>query len=105
MAQEHGGALRVGNPGNVGGGRAAAERRRVRVQRDEAIDDAVTGHIEKLSAIMGQLVDEAGGDQYRRFARGDSGDTVHGLSFISQGVSRGGRDSGAALDSAGPARA
>ncbi len=48
VAQEHGGALRVGNPGNVGGGRAAAERRRARAERDEAIDDAVAGHIEKL---------------------------------------------------------
>ena len=43
----------------------AAERRRARAQRDEAIDDAVAGHIEKLSAIMGHLVDEAGGEQYR----------------------------------------
>ncbi len=30
-----------------------------------AINDAVTGHIEKLSTIMGRLVDEAGGEQYR----------------------------------------
>ena len=30
-----------------------------------AIDDAVTGHIEKLSAIVGQLVEEANGEQYR----------------------------------------
>ncbi len=44
---------------------AHAERRRARAVRDEAIDDAVTGHIEKLSAIMGQLVEEAGGEQYR----------------------------------------
>ncbi len=29
-----------------------------------AINDAVTGHIEKLSTIMGNLV-EAGGEQYR----------------------------------------
>ena len=42
-----------------------AERRRARVERDEAIDDAVTGHVEKLSAIVGQLVDEAKGEQYR----------------------------------------
>ena len=47
------------------GGRVAAERRRARVERDETIDDAVTGHIEKLSTIMGRLVDEAGGEQYR----------------------------------------
>ena len=30
-----------------------------------AINDAVTGHIEKLSTIMGNLVEEAGGEQYR----------------------------------------
>ncbi len=66
VAQEHGGALLSGGkPGNVGGGRVAAERRRARAERSEAINDAVTGHIEKLSAIMGQLVDEAGGEQYR----------------------------------------
>ena len=29
------------------------------------INDAVTGHIEKLSTIMGRLVEEAGGEQYR----------------------------------------
>ncbi len=65
MAQAHGGALmRGGTPeGSLQGGLAHAERRRT--QRDEAIDDAVTGHIEKLSAIMGQLVEEAGGEQYR----------------------------------------
>ncbi len=66
VPQAHGGALRRGNPGNAGlGGRAAAETRRARAERDEAIDDAVTGHIEKLSDILGQLVDEAGGEQYR----------------------------------------
>ncbi len=41
----------------------AAERRRARVRRNEAINDAVTGHIEKLSAIMGDL--EAGAELYR----------------------------------------
>ncbi len=30
-----------------------------------AINDAVTGHIEKLSTIMGNLAEEAGGKQYR----------------------------------------
>jgi len=30
-----------------------------------AINDAATGHIEKLSKIMGNLVEEAGGEQYR----------------------------------------
>ena len=46
----------------VGGRRP---RRRARMQRSEAISDAVTGHIEKLSTIMGRLVEEAGGEQYR----------------------------------------
>jgi len=74
VAQEHGGALRVGNPGNVGGGRAAAVRRRARAERDEAINDAVTGHIEKLSAIMGDW--EAGGELYRCPQRGSFGPKV-----------------------------
>ena len=67
VAQPHGGALKSGRTleGRSKGGLVTAERRRARVERDEAIDDAVTGHIEKLSAIMGQLVDEAGGKQYR----------------------------------------
>ena len=67
MPQAHGGALKPGGTleGRSRGGLVAAERRRARADRDEAIDDAVTGHIEKLSAIMGQLVDEAGGEQYR----------------------------------------
>ena len=47
------------------GGLVTAERRRARAERDEAIDDAVTGHIGKLSAIMGRLVDDASGEQYR----------------------------------------
>ena len=67
MAQEHGGAL---IPGGTPEGRSkdrmvTAERRRARAERDEAIDDAVTGHIEKLSKIMGDLVEEAGGEQCR----------------------------------------
>ena len=33
VPQPHGGALRVGNPDNAGGGRAAAERRRARAER------------------------------------------------------------------------
>jgi len=67
VAQEHCGALRAGGTpdGRSKGGLVTAERRRARAVRDEAIDDAVTGHIEKLSAIMGQLVEEAGGEQYR----------------------------------------
>ncbi len=69
VPQAHGGALLSGGkPGNRGGGQAGlahAERRRARVERDEAIDDAVTGHVEKLSKLVGQLVDEAKGEQYR----------------------------------------
>ncbi len=65
VVQEHGGALRVGNPGNAGGGRAAAERRRARAERSEAVDDAMVGHVEKMSKIIAQLVEEAGGEQYR----------------------------------------
>ncbi len=66
VPQAHGGALKSGGtPGNRGGGQASAERRRARAERDEAINDAVTGHIETLSTIMGKLVEEAGGEQYR----------------------------------------
>ena len=65
VAQPHGGALRVGNPGNAGGGRAAAERRRARAERSEAVNDAMVGHVEKMSKIIAQLVEEAGGEQYR----------------------------------------
>ena len=65
--EAHGGALlSIYTPeARLRGGRVAAERRRARAERDEAIDDAVAGHIEKLSEIMGQLVEKAGGEQYR----------------------------------------
>ena len=43
----------------------AAERRRARMERNEAIDDAMLGHVEKMSEIIGQLVEDAGGEQYR----------------------------------------
>ncbi len=78
VPQAHGGALmRGGTPETSSkGGRVAAERRRARAQRDEAIDDAVTGHIEKLSTIMGRLVDEAGGEQYRCLQCGSFGPKV-----------------------------
>ena len=66
VPQAHGGALRRGNPGNAGlGGRAAAERRRARAERSEAVDDAMVGHVEKMSAIIGDLVKQAGGEQHR----------------------------------------
>ncbi len=54
-----------GKPGNVGGGRAAAERRRARIERSEEIKDALTGHIESLAAIMGRPLKEADGEQWR----------------------------------------
>ncbi len=44
----------------VGDGR----RRRARAERSEAVDDAMVGH-EKMSKIIAQLVEEAGGEQYR----------------------------------------
>ncbi len=68
VAQEHGGALKAGGtPGNRGGvraGLAPAERRRARAERSEAVDDAMVGHVEKMSEIIA-LVEEAGGEQYR----------------------------------------
>ena len=66
VPQAHGGALLSGGkPGNVGWGRAAAERRRARAERSEAVDDGMVGHVEKMSEIIAQLVEEAGGEQYR----------------------------------------
>ncbi len=43
----------------------AAERRRARAERSEAVDDAMVGHVEKMSKVIEQLVEEAGGEQYR----------------------------------------
>ncbi len=67
VAQEHGGALKPGGTpeGSSRGGRLAAERRRARAARSEAVDDAMVGHVEKMSKIIAQLVEEAGGEQYR----------------------------------------
>ncbi len=67
VPQAHGGALmRGGTPETLSrGGRAAAESRRARAERSEAVDDAMVGHVEKLSEIIGQLVRDAGGEQYR----------------------------------------
>ena len=42
-----------------------AERRRARAERSEAIDDAMVGHVEKMSKIIEQLVEDAGGEQWR----------------------------------------
>ncbi len=67
VPQAHGGALIPGGTleGRVRGGRAAAEQRRARVERTEAVDDALLGHAEKMVEIVGRLVEEAGGEQYR----------------------------------------
>ncbi len=67
VPQEHGGALIAGGTpeGRAKGGRAAAEKRRARAERDDAIDDAMVGHVEKMSEIIADLVEEAGGKQYR----------------------------------------
>ena len=73
IPQAHGGALLSGGkPGNAGG-RRFAERQARRRERSEAINDAVTGHIERLSEIMGRLVEEAGGEQYRCLQCGSFG--------------------------------
>ena len=53
-----------GKPGNAGG-RRFAERQARRKERSDAIKDALTGHIETLAAIMGRLIQEADGDQWR----------------------------------------
>ncbi len=67
VPQAHGGALlRGGTPEmSAKGGRAAAEKRRARAERSEAVDDAMVGHVEKMSKVIEQLVEEAGGEQYR----------------------------------------
>ncbi len=67
VPQAHGGALmRGGTPETLSkGGRAAAEKRRARAERSEAVDDAMVGHVEKMSDIIADLVAQAGGDQHR----------------------------------------
>ena len=67
VPQAHGGALmRGGTPEtSAKGGRVAAERRRARAERSEAVDDTMVGHVEKMSDIIADLVEQAGGEQYR----------------------------------------
>ncbi len=67
VAQAHGGALvRGGTPeGRLKGKQVAAERRQARAEWSEAVDDAMVGHVEKMSETIAQLVEEAGGEQYR----------------------------------------
>ncbi len=66
VAQPHGGALIRGGTreGHSKGVRVTAERRRAPAEWSEA-DDAMVGHVEKMSEIIAQLVEEAGGEQYR----------------------------------------
>ena len=64
VAQAHGGALKRGNPGNTGH-KVAAERRRARVERTEAINDAMAGYAEKFLGLVGQMLEQLGGEQYR----------------------------------------
>ncbi len=61
------GALRAGGTpdGRSKGELVTAERRRARAERSEAVDDAMIGHVEKMSKIIEQLVEDAGGEQYR----------------------------------------
>ncbi len=48
------------------GGRVAAERRRaVQEDREEAIRDVLTGHLERLAGKVGQLIDDADAKQTR----------------------------------------
>ena len=76
VPQSHGGALLSGGkPGNAGG-RRSAERRARRMERSEEIKDALTGHIESLAKIMGRLLKEADGEQYRCASCGAFGPKV-----------------------------
>ena len=67
VPQAHGGALLPGGTpeGRLKGKQVIAERRRVRAERSEAVDDAMVGHVEKMSAIIADLVEQAGGEQHR----------------------------------------
>ncbi len=57
VPQAHGGALKSGGTpeGRSKGGVVAAERRRARAERSEAVDDAMVGHVKKMSKIIAQL--------------------------------------------------
>ncbi|MCH7717171.1 MAG: hypothetical protein IH876_13635, partial [Gemmatimonadetes bacterium] len=67
VPQAHGGALLPGGTpeGRLKGKQVIAERRRARAERSEAVDDAMVGHVEKMSDIIGDLVEQAGGEQHR----------------------------------------
>ncbi len=73
VSQKHGGALYAGGvPGNRGGGRAQQERR----ERIEAIKEALTGHVERLSGMVSRLLEAAEGEQYRCARCGSFGPKV-----------------------------
>jgi len=61
-----------GVPGNRGGGRAQQERR----ERIDAIKEALTGHVEQLSWIVGRLLEAAEGEQHRCARCGSFGPKV-----------------------------
>ncbi len=67
VVQEHGGALLPGGTpeGRLKGKRVIAEKRRARAERSEAVDDAMVGHVEKMSDIIADLVEQAAGEQHR----------------------------------------
>jgi len=48
-----------------GGGRAAAERRRARAERSDALDDAMAGYAQKGLDLLGVALEQMGGEQYR----------------------------------------
>ncbi len=67
------GALYAGGvPGNRGGGLAHQERR----ERIEVIKEALTGHLEQLSWIIGRLLEAAEGEQHRCARCGSFGPKV-----------------------------
>ena len=67
VAQEHGGALKAGGTpeGRSKGGLVHAEKRRARVERSDAIDDAMVGYAEKFLALVDERLKQARGKQYR----------------------------------------
>ncbi len=78
VVQEHGGALLPGGTpeGRLKGKRVIAEKRRARAERSEAVDDAMVGHVEKMSAIIADLVEQASGEQHRCASCGAFGPKV-----------------------------
>ena len=58
--------MRGGTPESLSkGGRVAAERRRALKVRDDALEEAILGHREKLLAIIGEILEKMGGKQHR----------------------------------------